>query len=116
MVATTITKKAAAILYCTALTAAPMLLSATAAQAQSSEEAPGVRNVTVVTLYSESRNPGAVMDEGKHQRPPIQIVDGGVNSAGPSCWNMSPSGQIVPVAGECYILRSAGPAEKQPAR
>lgn len=110
--------KAAAVLRCTMFVATSVFLSTNVALAQSPQEAPGARPVTVVTLYSESRPaPGTVPDEGKPQRPPIQIVDGGVKSAGPSCWNLSETGQIVPVAGDCYILRSAViPGEKPPVR
>jgi hypothetical protein len=75
------------------------------------------QNVTVVTLYSETTPaPGSLVQERGNKRPPIQIVDGGVKSAGPSCWTMSDSGEITPVAGECYVLRSAEPGEKPPAK
>lgn len=75
------------------------------------------RNVTVVTLYSESTPaPGSLAREREPKRPPIQIVDGGVKSAGPSCWTLSDSGQITTVEGECYILRSAAIGEKPPAK
>ncbi|GMG94663.1 hypothetical protein Cmtc_58830 [Cupriavidus sp. TKC] len=115
MSATTISTKPAAILRCAVLFAASLCLPTQVALAQSPHEAPGARPVTVVTLYSESRHaPGTVPDEGKPQRPLIQIVDRGVKSAGPSCWNLTESGQIVPVAGDCYILRSAEPGEKPP--
>jgi hypothetical protein len=75
------------------------------------------QDVTVVTLYSESTPaPGSLAQESGTKQPPIQIVDGGVKSAGPSCWTLSDSGQITPVEGECYILRSAGPGEKPPTK
>jgi hypothetical protein len=114
---TTIAQKTTAVLRCTVFVTTPVLLSTNIALAQSPQEAPGVHPVTVVTLYSESRPaPGTVPDEGKPKRPPIQIIDGGVKSAGPSCWNLTESGQIVPVAGDCYILRSAETGEKPPVR
>ena len=116
MGATTITNKVAAILRCTVLVASSAVLFTTSAQAQSPAEAPGVSNVTVVTLYSETRKSVTALDKGTPQRPPIQIVDGGVKSAGPSCWELSPSGKMTSVAGDCYILRSAGPGEEPPAR
>lgn len=83
------------------------------------QEAPSKdsRNVTVVTLYSESTPaPGSLAQDREPRRPPIQIVDGGVKSAGPSCWTLSDSGQITTVEGECYILRSAAAGEKPPAK
>ncbi|WP_247391795.1 hypothetical protein [Ralstonia pseudosolanacearum] len=106
-----ITKHRAAIL------AAILGLTATASHALDLQPAASVHPVTVVTLYSEVRTgPGLLGAEGKPANPPIQIVDGGVKSAGPSCWDLDASGQIVPVAGECFILRSAGPGEKPPVR
>lgn len=75
------------------------------------------QNVTVVTLYSETlRAPGALNADDGSKRPPIQIVDGGVKSGGPSCFALSDSGDVTPVEGECYILRSAGPGEKPPTK
>ncbi|HIH2745219.1 TPA: hypothetical protein ACYLN4_000897 [Burkholderia lata] len=92
-------------------------LTATTAHALDLQPAASGHPVTVVTLYSEVRTgPGFPGAEGKLATPPIQIVDGGVKSGGPSCWDLDASGQIVPVAGECFILRSAGPGEKPPAR
>lgn len=113
---TTITKIAAAIQRCPMLVALSTVLVTPIALAQPPDEALGTRNVTVVTLYSESRNPGTEGEKGTRQRPPIQIVNGGVKSAGPSCWELSPSGNLVTVAGDCYILRSADPGEEPPAR
>ncbi len=81
-------------------------------QAAPSKDTP---NVTVVTLYSESTPaPGSLVQQSEPKRPPIQIVDGGVKSAGPSCWTLSDSGEITTVEGECYILRSAAAGEKPP--
>lgn len=94
----------------------PMLVSM-ASQAQVPQPAANAHDVTVVTLYSEFRPaPGTLRNDVKPDRPPIQIVDGGVKSAGPSCWDMDESGEIVPVAGECYVLRSAAPGEQPPVR
>ncbi|CAJ0804609.1 MULTISPECIES: hypothetical protein [Ralstonia] len=93
------------------------MLVSMASQAQVPQPAANAHDVTVVTLYSEFRPaPGTLRTEDKPERPPIQIVGGGVKSAGPSCWDMDESGQIVPVAGECYVLRSAAPGEKPPVR
>lgn len=104
-----LTKRRAAVL------AAILGLTATASHALDLQPAPTAHPVTVVTLYSEVRAvPGMSGTEPKPASPPIQIVDGGVKSAGPSCWDLDASGQIVPVAGECFILRSAGPGEKPP--
>lgn len=112
-------KFASSFIDCSALVAASVLLATAnaSAQAPAPQAAPATRNVTIVTLYSETRAvPSAVFNEEKSKpgRPPIQIVDGGVRSAGPSCWELSESGQIVPQAGDCYILRSAAPGEKPP--
>lgn len=75
------------------------------------------QNVTVVTLYSETISaPGPFAQERGTKRPPIQIVDGGVKSPGPSCWTLNDSGDVTPVEGECYILRSAAAGEKPPAK
>lgn len=94
-----------------------LMLVSMASQAQVPQAAAQTRDETVVTLYSESRpTAGTLRTEDKPDRPPIQIIDGGVKSAGPSCWDMDESGQIVPVAGECYVLRSAAPGEKPPVR
>ena len=104
-----ITKRWAAVL------AAILGLTATASHALDLQPAANGHPVTVVTLYSEVRTaPGLHGTEANPARPPIQIVDGGVKSAGPSCWDLDASGQIVPVAGECFVLRSAGPGEKPP--
>lgn len=102
------------------LIAASLLLAAANAfaQAPTPQGTAGERNVTVVTLYNETRTAQTALagaDKNKAERQAIQIVDGGVKSAGPSCWALSESGQIVPQAGDCYILRSAAPGEKPPA-
>lgn len=100
---------------CAVVLAAILGFTATASHALDLQPAANGRPVTVVTLYSEVRTAaGLPSTEAKPARPPIQIVDGGVKSAGPSCWDLDASGQIVPVAGECFILRSAGPGEKPP--
>jgi len=114
-----IVMKATSSYYSSALVAAALLLATTNASAQASarQAASASRPVTVVTLYSETRSaPNAVFNEDKNksERPPIQIVDGGVKSAGASCWELSVTGQIAPQAGDCYILRSATPGEKRP--
>jgi hypothetical protein len=71
--------------------------------------------VTVVTLYSGTRTANAPTSASdKSSRPPIQIVDGGVKSAGASCWQMNDKGQITTVPGNCYVLRSAQPGEQPP--
>lgn len=102
---------------CAAIPAAILAITATPSQALDLQPAANSRPVTVVTLYSEVRTaPGLPGSEAKPAKPPIQIVDGGVKSAGPSCWDLDASGQIVPVAGECFVLRSAGPGEKPPVR
>lgn len=99
------------------LAAVLLMVAATASQAIVLHPALDSHDVTVVTLYSESRPArGTLRTDGQSERPPIQIVDGGVKSAGPSCWNLVGAGQIVPVAGECFILRSAAPGEKPPVR
>lgn len=100
-----------------AMAATTFLLVVTTASAQEHQAVPKSHDVTVVTLYSESRPArGAALDGDKPQRAPIQIVDGGVKSAGSSCWELNESGQIASVEGECFILRSAGPGEKVPSR
>jgi hypothetical protein len=73
--------------------------------------------VTVVTLYSEAtpRDRLSATSE-KQSRPPIEIVDGGVKSAGGSCWNMDDKGRVTAAPGDCYILRSARPGERPPAQ
>ena len=102
---------------CAVLLAGILGSTATASHALDLQPAANGHPVTVVTLYSEVRTgPGLSGTEAKPANPPIQIVDGGVKSAGPSCWDLDASGQIVPVAGECFILRSAGPGEKPPVR
>lgn len=116
MGSTTLTKNVVSLMCCTALVSSLTLMVAISARAQSPAEAPGVSNVTVVTLYSETRNSGKSMDQGAPKRPPIQIVNGGVKGPEKSCWELSPSGKMTPVAGDCYILRSAGPGEEPPAR
>jgi len=99
------------------LAAASFLFAAAGAHAQASAPAAQVQDVTVVTLYSQtSRAPVNGLAKKDEGRPPIQIVDGGVKSAGPSCWKLSDTGEISPTEGECYILRSAGPGEVPPAR
>lgn len=100
---------------CAVLLAAILGFTATASHALDLQPAADGHPATVVTLYSEVRTaPGLSRTEAKPARPPIQIVDGGVRSAGPSCWDLDTSGQVVPVAGECFILRSAGQGEKPP--
>lgn len=93
--------------------AAPIILAASA-HAESAI-APEGHAVTVVTLYSETRPAPGTLNQAKsveQTRPPIQIVDGGVKSADGSCWTLSESGQITPVAGDCFVLRSAQPGER----
>jgi hypothetical protein len=93
--------------------AAPIMFAASAYAEPAT--APEGHPVTVVTLYSEMRPaPGALIapKPAKPTRPPIQIVDGGVKSADGSCWTLSDSGQLTPVAGDCYVLRSAQPGER----
>ncbi|OIT13602.1 hypothetical protein BL241_03490 [Ralstonia solanacearum] len=93
------------------------LLVAPTAQADDSRAADRRGDVTVVTLFSEYRSAaGTLHPDDTAVRPPIQIVDGGVKSAGPSCWYLTDSGQIVPEGGDCYVLRSAAPSEKPPVR
>ncbi|MBK3780306.1 hypothetical protein G3A43_08550 [Paraburkholderia aspalathi] len=74
-------------------------------------------STTVVTLYSEARPaPGTPASDATAQRPPIQIVNGGVKSAGDSCWKLSETGEVITQPGDCYVLRSAKPGETPPAR
>lgn len=95
------------------LIAAPLIV-ATDAHAEPVSEVQD-HPVTVVTLYSEVRSaPGIGPESAKVQRPPIQIVDGGVKSSGDSCWELSATGQITTVTGNCYVLRSAAPGEHIP--
>ncbi|AET95516.1 hypothetical protein BSFA1_81940 (plasmid) [Burkholderia sp. SFA1] len=93
------------------------LLVANIAHAEDQASAPD-SSVTVVTLRSEWRPVnGAITrngDQPSHQ--PITIVDGGVKSAGHSCWKLSDTGQSVSVPGNCYMLRSAEIGETTPAR
>ncbi|MDO3615398.1 hypothetical protein Q3O97_06030 [Ralstonia pseudosolanacearum] len=93
------------------------LLVAPTVQAEEPRSADRKSDVTVVTLFSEYRSAaGSMRTDDPAVRPPIQIVDGGVKSAGPSCWYLTDSGQIVPEGGDCYVLRSAAPGEKLPVR
>lgn len=86
------------------------------AEAGEPASAPVAHPVTVVTLYSETRSAPGINVKPQSDRPPIQIVDGGVKSADGSCWEMDETGQIRTVPGDCYVLRSAAPGEKPPAR
>ncbi|MGC8213273.1 hypothetical protein [Ralstonia pseudosolanacearum] len=93
------------------------LLVAPTTQADDSRAEDRHSDVTVVTLFSEYRSAAGTLHAGNTAvRPPIQIVDGGVKSAGPSCWYLTDSGQIVHEGGDCYVLRSAAPGEKPPVR
>jgi len=92
-----------------------LMLVAGCAQAEGPASAPAGHAVTTVTLYSEARVAPGIGAKPQSDRPPIQIVDGGVKSAEGSCWEMDESGQIRTVPGDCYVLRSA-PGEKPPAR
>lgn len=93
------------------------LLVAPTVLAEDSRTADRHNDVTVITLFSEYRPAaGSLRADDAVVRPPIQIVDGGVKSAGPSCWYLTDSGQIVPEGGDCYVLRSAAPGEKVPVR
>ncbi|MFX1767938.1 hypothetical protein PWP93_36320 [Paraburkholderia sp. A1RI-2L] len=105
------------------LVAVPLIV-ATDAHAES-PVAPGSHPVTVVTLHSEVRPaPGIDQKSAKPQHPPIQIVGRGVKNAGDSCWELKSAGdsswelndkgQITPLSGDCYILRSAAPGERPP--
>ncbi|MDF6720316.1 hypothetical protein NLR06_25875, partial [Escherichia coli] len=70
-----------------ALIVLAQLLVAPTAQADDSRDADRRGDVTVVTLFSEYRSAaGTLHSDDTAVRPPIQIVDGGVKSAGPSCW------------------------------
>lgn len=103
-------------IHLAALIVLAQLLVAPTAQAEAPRNADRYSDVTVVTLYSEYRSAtGSLRADDTAVRPPIQIVDGGVKSAGPSCWYLNDSGQIVPEGGDCYVLRSA-PGEKPPVR
>lgn len=85
------------------------------AQAGTAPAAPD-SSTTVVTLYSEVRPaPGTPASNATAQRP-IQIVNGGVKSAGDSCWKLSDKGEVITQPGDCYVLRSAQPGETPPAR
>lgn len=95
-----------------ALVAFGVVLASSGARAEDTNAPSPGRAVTVVTLYSEARTPFALTAKDQPGRPPIQIVDGGVKSAGESCWEMDETGQIRTVPGECYILRSAAAGEK----
>ena len=87
--------------------ATALLLSGACAFAQQYAGSPD-STMTVVTLYSK-RAAGA--QTASDSQPPIRIVDGGVKSAGNSCWKLSDSGQVTAQPGECYVLRSAEPGE-----
>ncbi len=93
-----------------------LMLSAFSAHAEGPASAPAGHAVTVVTLYSETRVAPGIDAKPQSDRPPIQVVNGGVKSAEGSCWEMDDTGQIRPVPGDCYVLRSAGPGEKPPVR
>lgn len=100
-----------------ALIVLAQLLVAPTAQAEAPRNGDRHSDVTVVTLYSEYRSAtGSLRADDTAVRSPIRIVDGGVKSAGPSCWYLNDSGQIVPEGGDCYVLRSAAPGEKPPVR
>lgn len=76
-----------------------------------------VHPVTVVTLYSEATPRDHLSATSvKEARPPIEIVDGGVKSAGGSCWDMDDKGRVTAAPGDCYVLRSARPGERPPAQ
>ncbi|WP_425953099.1 hypothetical protein [Ralstonia pseudosolanacearum] len=99
-----------------AVIACAFAAAAAAAHAQPQATAPDSA-VTVVTLYSETRPAIGVMGrEDKPARPPITIANGGVKSAGDTCWKLSDTGELTPVAGDCYVLRSAEPGERPPAQ
>ena len=99
-----------------ALTALALLLAANVAHAQQQKTTPD-SEVTVVTLYSETRpTKGGTPNEDKPLRQPIKIVNGGVKSAGDSCWRMSDTGEVTTVPGSCYVLRSAEAGERPPAQ
>ncbi|QYY33700.1 hypothetical protein K2O51_31130 (plasmid) [Cupriavidus pinatubonensis] len=93
---------------------AVLALASNLASAQEQDSGKAGSKVTVVTLYSEAWVAPGMGGGDQSSRPPIQIVNGGVKSAGGSCWELSPTGEIKTVPGECYVLRSAGPGEKPP--
>lgn len=72
--------------------------------------------VQVVTLYSVPLPESGLRAGEKAQQPPIKIVNGGVKSAGGSCWHLSDTGQITAVPGDCYVLRSAEVGERPPSQ
>jgi hypothetical protein len=99
----------------TLLAAATLMMNVSAHAQAGASNAPD-SDTTVVTLYSETRSaPGAVASDASSQRPPIQIQDGGVKTADDSCWKLSDTGEIIPLPGQCYVLRSAKPGEAPPA-
>ncbi|WP_186214500.1 hypothetical protein [Burkholderia gladioli] len=83
--------------------------------AQQNESSPDSA-VQIVTLYSVSRPGSELQAAGKAQQPPIRIVNGGVKSAGDSCWKLSDTGQITSMPGDCYVLRSAEDGERPPSQ
>lgn len=93
------------------------LLVANIAHAEDQASSPD-SSVTVVTLHSEWQPVnGAITRNGNQpSHQPITIIDGGVKSAGGSCWKLSDTGQLVSVPGNCYMLRSAEIGETMPAR
>ena len=87
-----------------------MMTAAVAAEPPTSGARAG-NTVTVVTLYSEPRPAPGVPANSAAGQPPIRIVNGGVRSAGDSCWKLSDTGLITTQPGDCYVLRSAEPGE-----
>lgn len=98
--------------FSTKFAAATLLsLACTAVYAQPAGEPDSA--TTVVTLYSHAQ-PVAGAGAGSDAQPPIRIVNGGVKSAGDSCWKLSDAGEVITQPGDCYVLRSAAPGEKPP--
>ena len=83
--------------------------------AQQNESAPDSA-VQVVTLYSSVRQGSETQTADKPSPAPIKIVNGGVKSAGSSCWKLSNTGQLTTVPGDCYVLRSAEDGEHPPSQ
>lgn len=90
------------------------LMTAAIAAEPPTPSAPSGSAVTVVTLYSETRPVPGMPASSAPGQAPIRIVNGGVRSAGDSCWQLSDTGQVTTQSGECYVLRSAEPGEKPP--
>lgn len=71
------------------------------------QAADAAQPVTVVTLTSTTL---PALSGGALTHPvvaqPIRVVDGGVKATAGSCFDLDGQGNVVPVAGDCVVLRS----------